>query len=82
LSVGQARCAEIARGHEEGEQHNLRNSVIHRKVTGGYRSTWGAEASAILTTLLATARKRGDNLVDALRAVAGPSALQVAGTAT
>jgi transposase len=65
-----------------GSERDLRNSVIHRKVTGGYRSTWGAEASAILTTLLATARKRGDNLVDALRAVAGPSALQVAGTAT
>jgi transposase len=56
-------------------ERDLRNAVIHRKVTGGYRSDWGAEASAILTSLLATARKRGDNLWDTLRARAGPSAL-------
>jgi len=63
-------------------ERDLRNSVIHRKVTGGYRSAWGAEASAIFTSLLATARKRGDNLYDALRAVAGPSPLRAAGMAT
>ncbi len=63
-------------------ERDLRTSVIHRKVTGGYRSAWGAEASAIFTSLLATARKRGDNLYDALRAVAGPSPLQAAGMAT
>jgi len=63
-------------------ERDLRNSVIHRKVTGGYRSARGAEASAIFTSLLATARKRGDNLLDALRAVAGPSPLQAAGMAT
>jgi transposase len=59
-----------------GSERDLRNSVIHRKVTGGFRSAWGAEASAIFTTLLTTARKRGENLLDALRAVAGPSPLQ------
>ena len=59
-------------------ERDLRNSVIHRKVTGGYRSAWGAEASAILTTVLTTARKRGDNLWAALRAIAGPSPLDVA----
>jgi hypothetical protein len=80
--VGQARCAEIARGHEEGEQHNLRYSVIHDKVTGGYRSAWGAEASAIFTSILATARQRGENLFDALRSLAGPSPLQAAGIRT
>ncbi len=65
-----------------GSERDLRNSVIHRKVTGGYRSRWGAEASAIFTTLLATARKRGQNAYTALRAVAGPSPLQAAGMAT
>jgi transposase len=65
-----------------GAERDLRNSVIHRKVTGGYRSTWGAEASAIVTSILTTARKRGDNLLDALRAVAAPSPLQPADTAT
>jgi transposase len=57
-------------------ERDLRPSVIHRKVIGGFRSTWGAEASAIRTTILATARKRGRNLLAAFRAVAGPSPLQ------
>jgi len=63
-------------------ERDLRNSVIHRKVTGGYRSARGAEASAIFTSLLTTARKRGHNLFDALRSVAGPSPLQATGMAT
>jgi transposase len=56
----------------------LRNSVIHRKVTGGFRSAWGAEASAILTSILGTARKRGQSYLAALRVVAGPSSLHAA----
>jgi transposase len=57
-------------------ERDLRPSVIHRKVIGGFRSAWGAEASAIRTTILATARKQGRNLLDACRTVAGPSPLQ------
>jgi transposase len=64
-----------------GSERDLRNSVIHRKVTGGHRSARGAEASAILTSILTTARKRGQNLYDALRAIAGPSPLQAAALA-
>jgi transposase len=60
-------------------EQDLRNSVIHRKVTGGYRSGWGAAASAICTSILTTARKRGENLFAALRSLAGPSPLQAAG---
>jgi transposase len=59
-------------------ERDLRPAVIHRKVTGGYRSDRGAEASAILTTILTTARKCGENLLDALRSVAGPSPLRAA----
>jgi transposase len=59
-------------------ERDLRNSVIHRKVTGGHRSARGAEASAILTSVLTTARKRGQNLYAALRALTGPSPLQAA----
>jgi transposase len=59
-------------------ERDLRNSVIHRKVTGGHRSAAGAAASAILTTVLTTARKRGHNLYDALRSLAGPSPLRAA----
>jgi transposase len=57
-------------------ERDLRPSVIHRKVIGGFRSDWGAEASAIRTSNLATARKRGQNLLNAFRAIAGPSPLQ------
>ena len=57
-------------------ERDLRPSVIHRKVIGGFRSAWGAEASAIRTTILATARKQGRNLVDAFLAIVGPSLLQ------
>jgi transposase len=63
-------------------ERDLRPAVIHRKVIGGYRSDWGAETSAIFTSILTTARKRGDNLLEALRAIAGPSPLQVAGVPT
>jgi transposase len=62
-------------------EQDLRPSVIHRKVTGGYRSQLGADVSAILTSLLTTARKRGQNLLDALRSIAGPSPLQTGGLA-
>jgi transposase len=50
----------------------LRHSVVHRQVTGGFRSDWGAEAHAILTTVLDTARKRGDELLATLHAALGP----------
>jgi hypothetical protein len=57
-------------------ERDLRPSVIHRKVIGSFRSAWGAEASAIRTSILATARKQGRNLFDAFLAIAGPSPLQ------
>jgi len=54
-------------------ERDLRPSVIHRKVIGGFRSDWGAEASAIRSSILATGRKQGQNLFDAFLAIAGPS---------
>jgi transposase len=52
----------------------LRHSVVHRKVTGGFRSDWGAEAHAIVTSVLDTARKRGDDLLATLHAALGQPA--------
>jgi transposase len=49
----------------------LRHSVVHRKVTGGFRSDWGADAHAIVTTVLDTARKRGEDLLTTLHAALG-----------
>ncbi len=52
----------------------LRHSVVHRKVTGGFRSDWGADAHAIVTTVLDTARKCGEDLLATLHAALGPPA--------
>jgi transposase len=52
----------------------LRPSVVHRKVTGGFRSEWGADAHAIVTTVLDTARKQGDDLLTTLHAALGAPA--------
>jgi transposase len=60
-------------------ERDLRNSVIHDKVTGGYRSEAGAAHGAILASLLTTARKLGQNAFEQLCALAGPSPLQAAG---
>ena len=65
-----------------GAEWDLRNSVIHRTVTDGYRSAWDAEASAIFTSVLTTARKRGENLYATLRSLAGSSPLHAARSAT
>jgi transposase len=44
----------------------LRNSVIYRKVTGGFRTTWGAELYANLMSILETARRQGRATFDTL----------------
>jgi transposase len=49
----------------------LRPSVVHRKVSGGFRSEWGADAHAAVATVLDTARKRGEDLFATLYAVLG-----------
>ena len=52
----------------------LRNSVIHRKVIGGFRSQWGADAHAIVTSVIDTARKQGEDVFEVLLALLGPKA--------
>jgi transposase len=61
-----------------GSEQALRPSVVHRKVSGGFRSDWGAAAHATLATVLQTARKRGQDLFDALLAPLGPALPQFA----
>ncbi len=63
-------------------ERDLRNSVIHDKVTGGYRSERGAEQGATMATILTAARKLGQNLYERLCSIAGPSPLQAADMAT
>jgi transposase len=44
----------------------LRNSVIYRKVTGGFRSDGGASAYANVASVLETARRRGQHVLGTL----------------
>ncbi|MGH9581159.1 MAG: IS66 family transposase [Terriglobales bacterium] len=53
----------------------LRPSVIHRKVTNGFRSEWGAQAYAALATISATAKLQGRSVFDAFLTLMGPSVL-------
>lgn len=46
--------ADVSPTNNVSEQH-LRPSVIHRKVTGGFRSDWGAQTYAALKSLIDTA---------------------------
>jgi transposase len=50
----------------------LRNSVIYRKVTGGFRSTWGAELYANLLSVLETARRQGWSIFHTLASLLTP----------
>ena len=52
----------------------LRNSVIHRKVSGGFRSDAGAEAHAVVSSVVDTARKRGENVFETLQGHIGSPA--------
>lgn len=56
--------------NNESEQA-LRGSVIHRKVTNGFRSEWGAKAYAALQTLIATAKQKGEQTFQTLVALMG-----------
>jgi transposase len=58
--------------HPEVESTNnaceraLRPSVIHRKVTNGFRSEWGAKAYAALETVIDTGKLKGRKTFEAL----------------
>jgi len=47
----------------------LRNSVIYRKVTGGFRTDWGATLYANLLSILETARRQAHSGFDILTSV-------------
>jgi len=55
----------------------LRPSVIHRKVTGGFRSVWGAKAYAALASLIDTAELSGMRAFDTILSLFGPPALPI-----
>jgi transposase len=53
----------------------LRPSVIHRKVTGGFRSGWGARAYAALASVIDTADLEGVHAFDAIQSLVGSPSL-------
>jgi transposase len=53
----------------------LRPSVIHRKVTNGFRSGWGAEAYAAIASVIHTAERSGVNAFQAIQSLFGTPAL-------
>jgi transposase len=51
----------------------LRNSVIYRKVIGGFRTDWGADLYADLLSILETARRQRLSVFDVLSSIFTPS---------
>jgi len=49
-----------------GSERALRESVVHLKVSSGFRSAWGAQAFATIATVLQTAEKQGQDALTAL----------------
>ncbi|ASC70529.1 hypothetical protein XM38_014680 [Halomicronema hongdechloris C2206] len=47
-------------------ERGLRPVVIHRKVTSGARSDWGAQLVAMMFSFLESMRRQGENAVDRL----------------
>ncbi|MFL5286385.1 MAG: transposase, partial [Rhodopila sp.] len=60
-----------------GSERELRPTATYRKVTGGFRSNWGAELFAAVRSVVSTAARRGTDAYQAIRSVLnGESAIQ------
>ena len=55
----------------------LRHSVVHRKVTNGFRSHWGTNTYAALSSVIDTAELAGVRAFDAIQALFGPPSLPI-----
>jgi transposase len=57
----------------------LRPAVVHRKVTGGFRSEWGAKTYAALASVIDTAALKGVSAFAAIQPLMGTPALPLPG---
>jgi transposase len=57
----------------------LRPAVVHRKVTGGFRSEWGANTYAALASVIDTAALKGISAFAAIQTLMGTPALPFPG---
>ena len=55
----------------------LRHSVVHRKVTNGFRSVWGTNTYAALASIIDTAELSGIRAFDAIQSLFSPPALPI-----
>jgi transposase len=55
-----------------GSERDLRNSVVHRKVSGGFRSEWGPVAYTTTVSVIQTAKKQGKPILATLHDSIGP----------
>lgn len=55
----------------------LRSAVVHRKVTGGFRSEWGAKTYAALASVIDTAALNGVSAFAAIQTLMGTPALPI-----
>ena len=55
----------------------LRHSVVHRKVTGGFRSQWGTKTYAALASVIDTAELNGMRSFDSILSLFGPPSLPI-----
>jgi transposase len=55
----------------------LRHSVVHRKVTNGFRSLWGTKTYAALASVIDTAELSGIRAFDAILSLFGPPSLPI-----
>ena len=62
---------EVAADNNSSER-TLRPTATYRKVTGGFRSTWGADLYAGVRSNVATAAKKGIHAFDAIRGTLQP----------
>jgi transposase len=60
-----------------GSERALRMSVIFRKVTGCFRSTWGAQFYAATVSVIATSTLHGKSALQAIAEVITPSEIQL-----
>ena len=56
-----------------GSERALRPTATYRKVTGGFRSNWGADLYAAVRSTIGTAAKQGIHAFDAIRHALQPS---------
>jgi transposase len=60
-----------------GSERELRPTATYRKVTGGFRSRWGADLFAAVRSVIGTAARRGTDAYQAIQAVLnGESVIQ------